>query len=233
MQIKGFQETSFIDYPGKICSLVFLGNCNFRCPYCHNPDLILGNIVDLDEEKIINFIIEKKKWIDGVCITGGEPSLHKDVIDFAKKLKEKGFLVKFDTNGTNPELLKELIKKKLVDFIAMDIKNPLKKYEEITKTKVDVEKIKKSIELIKKSGNKKDGIDYEFRTTILPKHHNEKSLIEIAKDLKGAKKFVLQNFKTGRCLDETYNKEKSFSHDELMKFKELVKDYFKEVEVRE
>jgi len=231
MHIKGFQETSFIDYPGKICSLVFLGNCNFRCPYCHNPDLILRKVEDIDEKKIFDFIAEKKKWIDGVCITGGEPSLHREVVDFAKKLKERGFLVKFDTNGTNPYILKELIKKKLVDFIAMDIKNPLNRYEEVTKTKVDIEKIKESIELVKKAGKK--GIGYEFRTTIMPKHHNEKVLVEIAKDLEGAKKFVLQNFMPGNCLDKSYNKEKGFSHQELMKFKEILKGYFDEVEVRE
>jgi pyruvate formate lyase activating enzyme len=230
MQIKGFQETSFIDYPGKICSLVFLGNCNFRCPYCHNPDLIrkAEALPTIAEQNVLDFIEKKSKWIDAVCITGGEPSLDRSIIDLMVKLKKKGFLVKFDTNGTNPEILKEMIKRKLVDFIAMDIKNPLKKYEEIIKAKTDIKKIKQSIEIIKKSG-----IDYEFRTTILPKHHTEKEVLDIAKDLKSAKKYVLQNFKPGKCLDETYNKEKTFSHDELMRFKELVKGYFKEVEVRE
>jgi pyruvate formate lyase activating enzyme len=230
MHIKGFQKTSFIDYPGKICSLVFLGNCNFRCPYCHNPDLIRKAEVlpTIPEDDVLEFIEKKAKWIDAICITGGEPSLDRSIVDLIIKIKKKGFLVKFDTNGTNPEILKEMIKRKLIDFVAMDIKNPLKKYEEITKTKTDIKKIKQSIEIIKKSG-----IDYEFRTTILPKHHTEKEVLDIAKDLKSAKKFVLQNFKPGKCLDETYNKEKAFSHDELMKFKEIVKDYFKEVEVRE
>ncbi len=230
MQIKGFQKTSLVDYPGKIVSVIFLTNCNFRCPYCHNPEIVLNDpkIEEIPEEEVINYIIAKKKWIDGICITGGEPSLHKDLDKFIAKVKKGGFLVKLDTNGSNPDMIKDLLDKKLLDFISMDIKSNLDNYEKVAKTKVDLEKIKQSVDLIKNSE-----IDYEFRTTVLPELHTREDLKKIGEWLKRSKSFAIQNFRPGKCLDPSYNKKKGFSKEELEDFRLMVEKYFEKVEVRE
>ncbi len=219
-----------VDYPGKICSLIFLSNCNFRCPYCHNPDIVLNNpkIKEISEKEVIDYMEEKKNWVDGICITGGEPTLHKDLPEFIEKVKKEDFLVKLDTNGTNPEMIKELLNKGLVDFISMDIKSNLENYEKAAKTKVNLEKIKKSISLIKNSG-----IDYEFRTTILPELHTRKDIKNIGKWLKKSKKFTIQNFRPGKCLNPSYNEKSGFKKEDLKDFKLMLEPYFEKVEIRE
>lgn len=220
--IKGVQKTSLIDYPGKMCTIVFLGGCNFRCSYCQNPDLINNNdkLPDINENKLFSLLEERKEWIDGVCITGGEPTIHKGLIGFIAKIKTRGGLVKLDTNGTNPELLKELLDKKLLDYIAMDYKAPLDKYYQITKTEVNTENIKKSVEIIKKSG-----IDYEFRSTILPAMHTKEDIIKMAKELEGSKIFYLQEFRNMITLDNKLSEERGFSHKEMADLAELCNKY--------
>ena len=219
-----------VDYPGKICSLIFLSECNFRCPYCHNPEMVLNDpkIEEISQDEIIDYMKEKRKWVDALCITGGEPCLHENLPEFIAKIKKEGFLVKLDTNGSNPEMIKELLDKKLLDFISMDIKSDLENYEKIAKVKVDLEKIKKSVNLIKNSD-----IDYEFRTTILPELHTKEDLKKIGKWLKGSKSFAIQNFHPGKCLNPSYNKKKGFSKEELEEFKSMLEDYFEKVEIRE
>jgi pyruvate formate lyase activating enzyme len=191
LPIKGFQKSSMIDFPGKMCSIVFVADCNFRCPYCHNPDLILKTELPvIDQNLIFEYLESKSKWIDGVCITGGEPTIHQALPEFCKKVKSSGFLVKVDTNGTNPEMLGNLVKEKIIDFIAMDVKGPLERYEEIVRVPVNKNDIQRSIDIIRKSG-----LDYEFRTTVAPKLLKEQDLLSMGKWLRGSKMYVLQQFR--------------------------------------
>jgi pyruvate formate lyase activating enzyme len=238
IHIKGVQKVSLIDYPGKISSIVFLNKCNMRCPYCHNPELVFNNdsqgeFPDISVEEFMGFLDKKKKWIDGVCITGGEPTLHNGLLEFMKMIKEKGLNVKLDTNGTNPKIIEEAIKQKVVDFIAMDIKNSLEMYEETANMKVNTENIKKSIKMIMDAGSK-GLIDYEFRTTILPKLIGEKEINSIAQMLDGSKKYVLQQFhKQDALVDNKYREEKTYLHDDLHKFKEILEKNISTVEIRD
>lgn len=225
--IKGMLESSFIDYPKKISMVVFTAGCNFKCHYCHNPELVNPELPFLPEEQALKKIDAKKEWIDGVVITGGEPTLHNDLPEFIKKIKEKGLSVKLDTNGTNPQMLKKLIDEELIDYIAMDVKAPLKDYSKITCVEPDESKLKESIELIKNSG-----IDYEFRTTILPKLLKEQDLIEIGYLLIGAKLLVLQTFRNEKTLDAEYRKHMSYLKPQMEHFARILKQYIKEVNYR-
>lgn len=232
MKLGGLQKVTLIDYPDKVAATVFTVGCNFRCPYCHNPELVepdYNNKQDFKkaENDFFKFLNKRKNLLDGVCITGGEPTLYPDLPDFIQKIKEEGLLVKLDSNGTNPEMLDYLIKKNLVDFIAMDVKAPEKKYNKATGVKVDIEKIKRSIELIKKSSK-----DYEFRITVVPEITKKEDIEDIAKWLKGSKKFVLQQFRPDKVLDPTFKEIKPYSDEELKKFLEILKPYIKEVELR-
>lgn len=213
MRIKGFQKTSLIDYPGKICSIIFVPKCNFRCGYCYNSELVLDkDLPEIKEDEVFKALNERKKFIDAISITGGEPTLQTDLVRFIKKIKEMGFLAKIDTNGTNPELLKQLIQNKLIDFIAMDIKNVFEKYKETVNVELNHKKLEESIKIITKSG-----IEHEFRTTVLPKLHKKEDLVKIAKEyLTNAKKYVLQQFfPAEKMLDQTFLTEQSYNEKEL------------------
>ncbi|MFH1209389.1 MAG: anaerobic ribonucleoside-triphosphate reductase activating protein [archaeon] len=227
LPIKHIQKTCLIDYPGKISTIVFLAGCNFRCGYCHNKSLIVGyeDLKNINEDEVLKYLESKKKWIDGVVITGGEPLLY-DLKDFIKKIKSLGFLVKLDTNGSNPKALKSLIDNDLLDYIAMDIKGPLDKYDKITRVSVDINNIKESIKIIKKFKN------YEFRTTVLPLFHTEEDIENIGKLLKDSDLFYIQQFRPRDCLDQNFEQEKQFSQKELEKFKDILKKYIKKVEIR-
>jgi len=162
MRIGGLQKFSFIDYPGKTAAIIFTQGCNFKCSYCHNPQLVYPHLfqVSIPEEEIFAFLESRKNQLDGVVITGGEPTLQPDLTEFITKVKDMGFLIKLDTNGSNPQVLEQIIKQKLVNFIAMDIKAPFDKYNSVCCVPVNIDNIKLSINLIKKSG-----IDFLFRTT--------------------------------------------------------------------
>ena len=230
LRIKGLQKMSLIDYPPYSAMTIFLPNCNMRCAYCHNPELVLcpETLATISEEEVITYLKEKKQWIDAVCITGGEPTLHgKELIEFMKKVKELNFRIKLDTNGTNPTLLTEIINEKLVDYIAMDIKGPLNKYGYIANASVNVENIKKSVDLIKNSG-----VDYEFRTTMPPDLLGKDDLIKIAKWLKGSHAYYLQRFRNGKTLDPEFKDRPTYSEEELESFKDTLKPYFTTVDVR-
>lgn len=231
MKIKGFIKTTFIDYPGKIASMVFLPGCNFRCSFCFNPELIFDSekIKDIDEKEIFDYLEKQKKWIDGLVISGGEPCLHKDLPEFIRKVKSMGYLVRIYTNGTNPEMLRKLIDEKLIDSIAMDIKASLNEesYEKITCTKGLVENVKKSISLIIGSG-----IEYEFRTTVVPSIHSEKDIEEIAKSIKGADLLVLQKFLPENALDAKLKKLKTQSDEEMEKLANITRKYVKDIKWR-
>ena len=225
--IGGLQKTSMVDYPGNIVATVFLQGCYFKCGFCHNPELISReNKNSIPEERVLSFLDSRKGLLDGVCISGGEPTIQKDLVEFVKKIKDKGFLVKIDTNGSNPDVIKGLINDKLIDYIAMDIKVVFEKYK-IVVDNFDVEKIKESVEIIKNCG-----LDYEFRTTVHPSFHTKKDILEIAKYLKGARKYVLQQFFfKDKIVDERYGKITPFSEEEIKKMKKEC-DNFLKTEIR-
>ncbi len=228
--IKGLQKLSLIDFEPHTVATVFVGGCNFRCGFCHNPDLVLHfkDLKTIKEEEVLSFLEKRKKWLDGVCITGGEPTLYTDLPFFISKIKEKSFLVKLDTNGYNPAMIKRLIDGKLLDYIAMDIKTSLDDYETVVCVKVDINQIKKSIELIKNSG-----IDYEFRTTVVPGLITKENIMKIGKLLNGSKKYVLQNFRPNRdMIENRFKNIKPYSQKEIEDMKKGIKDFFREVLVK-
>jgi len=230
LSIKGFQKICLVDFPPYTASTIFLGSCNFKCGFCHNPDLVLNfkDIPDIPEQEIFDYLKGKKQWIDGVCITGGEPTLHKELPEFIEKIKKLGMLVKLDTNGANPEMIKTLLQKKLLDFIAMDIKSSLERYDEAAGIEVNKDKIKESVEIIRNSG-----IDYEFRTTVLPGLVEKKEITQIGEWLKGSKKYTIQNFRTSKPLiDNKLQHITPYSNQELEELKKTAENYFDEVEIK-
>jgi len=229
MNIGGLQKFSMIDYPSKLAAIIFTLGCNFRCGYCHNPELVLPEKFNpsLDENKILEFFKTRIGKLDAISITGGEPTLQKDLVQFMKKIKDLGFLIKLDTNGTDPKMLKKIIDNKLVDYIAMDIKAPLEKYEGVIKNKVDLENIKKSIKIIMESG-----LDYEFRTTIVKSQLSVSDLLAIGKLIKGANIYYLQKFVVSKANDEAFLKEKTYSDEEFEEIKKGILKYVQKCEIR-
>jgi len=226
--IKGLEKASLIDYPGKVSAVVFLAGCNFRCPFCQNRDLVLTpeKIPSIPEKEILGFLEERKKWLDGVVVTGGEPTIWKDLPEFLRKIKELGYPVKLDTNGVNPKMLRELVERKLVDYIAMDIKGPLEKYEKFSGAEADKQKIRESIKLIINSG-----IGHEFRSTVLPAIHTKEDVEEMARMVKGGKKFYLQQFRPKNTVDSHFLQERPFTKEEMLGLRDLCRRYV-DTEVR-
>lgn len=231
MEIKGFLKNSFVDWDGKIASVIFLPGCNFRCGFCYNVELVLHpkELKTIDFSEIQDHLQLNRGFIDGVVITGGEPTIHPDLPILARRIKEIDFPVKLDTNGSNPHMLRLLLDYKLVDYVAMDIKGPIEIYGEITGVEVDATKIKESINLIMSSG-----VDYEFRTTVIPPLHKENEIEKIAEEIKGAKKYALQKFvNSSPTLDPKFNEEK-YPDDEYMKrMKKAAEKHLKNVIIRE
>ncbi len=231
MEIKGFRETSFLDWDGKIVSVIYLPYCNFRCAFCHNEGLIISpqQYEEISPERIKKYLLEHQDFIDGICVTGGEPSLHKDqgLYDFLREIKNMGFLVKVDTNGADPKFLNELMDKKLVDYIAMDIKAPLnEKYAELAGEKVNLSDIQESIRILLPAK-----VSYEFRTTVAPALSIE-DIGLIAKELRGAQKWVLQQFSPENCLDENYRKLKPYPKEKLEEMQKIAGQYINNVSLR-
>ncbi|MFH1188446.1 MAG: anaerobic ribonucleoside-triphosphate reductase activating protein [bacterium] len=232
MRIGGLQKSSLLDYPGKISAVIFTIGCNFCCGFCHNQELIIdcSETFYITEEAFFSFLDRRKKLLDAVVITGGEPTLQKDLIDFIRRIKEKGFLVKLDTNGTNPRVMERLIGKGMIDFYAMDIKHRVEKeaYECVTARPIDITAINESISLIQNSG-----ADYEFRTTLIEGLHTFEDVISIAQTLKGSRRYVLQKFVSREVLnDSTYKSKKAFSHKQLTELARLCSDLVKECTIR-
>ncbi len=193
MNIQGIQKLTLLDYPGKTSCTVFTGGCNFRCPFCHNASLVLNPNENnpFSDDVFFEFLDSRKKLLDGVSITGGEPLLQKDIADFCGKVKERGFSVKLDTNGSFPDILSGLIADGLVDYVAMDIKNSFSSYcKTVGLSEMDFDPLKKSISVLLKSG-----IDFEFRTTVVKELHSIDDFYEIADMIKGAPKYYLQSFR--------------------------------------
>lgn len=192
MKIYGFQKMTLLDYPGKVACTLFTGGCNFRCPFCHNAMLVTE--LDKDnyytEEEIFEYLRKRQGVLDGVCITGGEPLMNPDIDELMSKIKELGYKVKLDTNGSYPGKLKDIVSRGLVDYIAMDIKNTEEKYSETTGVKLcNFTPVKESIDFIMNSG-----VDYEFRTTVVKEFHTVQDIVKIAEMIDGAKNYFLQNF---------------------------------------
>jgi len=230
MKIGGLQKTTLLDYPNKIACIVFTIGCNFRCGYCYNSELVTetDKATIITEEDFFQFLRKKRKILDAVVITGGEPTLHKDLPEFIKKIKNLNYLVKLDTNGTHPVMLKKLIKQKLIDYIAMDIKAPLSKYVKVVNVKVDNKKIRSSINLIMNSG-----LAYEFRSTILPSLHSEEDIATMAKLVKGADKYFLQKFRAGKShINPSFSRKKSFTDKKIKELAKICKKYVGSCQVR-
>ena len=200
MRIGGFQKFTMVDYPGKLATTVFTVGCTFRCPFCHNPELVLHDKFPQKnmEDLFFEHLKKRKGKLDGVCITGGEPTIQPDILAFMRKIKDKGFLVKLDSNGSMPEVLQDAISQQLIDFIAMDIKNSPKKYAQTAGCTIDMEKICKSVNMIIESG-----IDYEFRTTVVPGIHKEDDFMEIANWIGGSNAYYLQQYRYSKLVDES------------------------------
>ena len=192
MYIEAYQKLTLLDYPGRTAATIFTYGCNFRCPFCHNAGLVIrGSESHVPESEILEYLEKRKKLLDGVCITGGEPLLQKDISDFIGRIKELGYLVKLDTNGSMPEKLEELINSGIIDYVAMDIKNSPDKYALTAGAPQDiVPKVQKSVEILLNGS-----IDYEFRTTVCNTLHTEADMRAIGEWLKGAKAYYLQPFK--------------------------------------
>ncbi len=230
MNIAGIYKTSLIDFPGNICTTIFTSGCNFRCPFCHNPKLAEGKIEEgsISTEDFIEFLKERKKLIDGVCITGGEPTLCEGLKDLCKKIKEVELLVKLDTNGTKPDIIKDLINEKLIDYVAMDIKSDKANYDIASGVKADIDKIDQTIKILKESN-----IKYEFRTTIVKDLYNGNIAKNIGEWLNGSDKYVLQQFTTdNEMINKDYQTKTPYTPDELRKFGKTLEPFFKKVEIR-
>lgn len=229
MIIAGIQKTSLIDYPKKICTVLFVRGCNFFCGFCHNPELVIPKKYNkkIATSQIFDFLDKRKKLIEAVTITGGEPTIYKDLPTFIKKIRSRGYNIKLDTNGSNPIMLQQLIDEKLIDYIAMDIKNSPRKYTQTVCRKTNILDIKKSVSIIMRSN-----LDYEFRTTVIPTLHNAKDFTAIATWLAGANKYFLQNFRPGKTIDPQYHKLKPYTHKDLLEFKKVLSQTIKTVKIR-
>lgn len=240
MIIGGLEKLTLIDYPDHLAAIVFTQGCNFRCHYCYNPMLVLSQkeldkrnkkeegFSTIPEQDLFLFLKERFGRLDGVVITGGEPTLHPDLESFIKKIKDIGYDVKLDSNGTNPEALQNLIDKKLIDYIAMDIKAPLDKYKDIVGVNVDCDKLQKSVNIIKRSN-----VPYEFRTTVVPNLLVKNDFDKMGKMIEGADKWYLQKFKSDVSLVNTkYQQQEAYRDTEMEEFANIGQKYVKHCQVR-
>lgn len=203
MKIKGLQKLTLLDYPEKMACTVFLAGCNFRCPFCHNASLVT-NIDDdyISEEEFFSFLNKRRGILNGVCITGGEPTLYPDLEAFIRRIKEMGYLVKLDTNGYNPDILIDLVNKGLIDFVAMDIKNSKEKYAVTAGLpSLDITRIEKSVQFLLSGA-----VPYEFRTTVVKELHNEEDMKSISHWIANADRYFLQSFQdSGDLIENGYS----------------------------
>lgn len=225
MLIGGVQKMTTLDFPGKIACTIFTYGCNFRCPFCHNATLVIDEASLFDEEEVLDYINKRKKILDGVVVTGGEPLLQGDIEELLTKLRETGLLIKLDTNGSYPEKLQAIIDKGLVDYVAMDVKNCKEKYDLTTGAKIDISKIEKSVEILMQGK-----VDYEFRTTVVKELHEKDDFVKIGAWLKGARRIFLQPFKDNENL--IGGNLSSYSKEELCEFKEILQKTIGQVEIR-
>lgn len=227
--ISGLVKTSLLDYPGYVCATIFLSGCNFRCPYCHNRDLVIGSsrLSRIPPVEVLTFLQKRRTVLDGVCITGGEPTLTPNLPVLIRAVKELGLRVKLDTNGTKPDVLERLLADGLLDYVAMDIKAPREKYEKVSRAEVKLADLQVSIELLGESG-----IEHEFRTTVVPELLTERDLLEIGEWLQGSPAYVIQQFRPENTLDVSYQSLSSYAPEWFCAVADKLRPYFGQVEIR-
>ncbi|MFC2168497.1 anaerobic ribonucleoside-triphosphate reductase activating protein [Acidobacteriota bacterium] len=228
VEIKGLEKFAPKDFPGYISSTVFVGGCNFRCPFCHNADLVLDpqSLPSFPLDYFLSYLDSRRNWLEAVCVSGGEPLIHDDLEVLLKVIKERNLLVKIDTNGAFPEKLENLIESGLLDSVAMDIKAPWDKYKKLTALSVDTDNLKRSVKIIQNSN-----LDCVFRTTAVPGFIDGDDIETIGQFLKGSRNFQIQQFKPVNTLDKSLEKTKPFSREELQVFAERVGPYFEKVKI--
>jgi len=228
VEIKGIEKFSSRDFPGHISSTVFLGGCTFRCPYCHNAELVLRpeTIQTMPVDIFLSYLDGRKGWLEAVCLTGGEPLLHEDVEDLVRVVRERGLLVKLDTNGSFPERLEGLLGAGLLDWVAMDVKAPLERYREVTRSNVDVERIVRSADILRASG-----VRHTFRTTVVPGLVGKDDVIKIGEWLDSAASYVIQQFVPQTTIDPAFLAVKPYSREELEEIVAAAKPYFLEARI--
>lgn len=228
MQIKGLVKTSIVDYPGKVATVVFVGGCSFRCPYCYNADLVLRpeSLPDIEVGEVLRLMAERQGFVDGVVITGGEPTLQTD-LDFFREVKALGFAVKLDTNGYHPHSLQRLLQEGLLDYVAMDVKGPLEKYSLVAGRRVDTKRIEDSIQLVLSSK-----IEHGFRTTIVPGMVAVKDVDAIAQSIAGARRYFLQQFRPASTLAPQFTMMDPYPATVLEKMADAARKWVANVSIR-
>lgn len=229
MKLAGLKKTSLIDYPNLISAVVFTRGCNFSCGYCHNSQLIDNKTTkeNMPEDIFFDFLSKRQQLLDGVVISGGEPTLQPDLKDFIKRIKtEYNLKIKLDSNGSNQSIIKELIKDNLIDYLAVDIKQSWDNYSDLSSEAI-LPELKKTFSLILNSE-----LEYEFRTTVVPGWHDKKEIEKIAKTIQGADRYYIQNFKAVNTLDPALKERRSFAPTELQSFKEAAEKYLRVVKIR-
>lgn len=226
MLILGLTKTTLLDYPGRVAAALFTGGCNFRCPYCHNRDIVLKNVSPLGDDEVLSFLAKRRGVLTGVCITGGEPTLHGDLPDFIRRVRELGYLVKLDTNGTNPRMLENLIDEKLIDYCAMDIKNSPGKYGMTAAAAVDVSAVRASVDIL----TAHPSVDGEFRTTVVRELHDAADMTAIAGWIRGDRPYFLQSYvDSGGVLRRGFH---AHSGDTLQSYADLCRPFVPNVSIR-
>jgi len=228
VEIKGLEKFSSRDFPGHISSTIFLGGCNFRCPYCHNADLVLRpeTIQSLAADYFLSYLDGRKGWLEAVCFTGGEPLLHEGLEDLIRIVRDRGLLVKLDTNGSFPDRLEALLGLGLLDRVAMDVKAPLERYREVTRSKIDVERIVLAVDLVRKSG-----LTHTFRTTVVPGLVGKDDVARIGEWLEGAAHYVIQPFVPQTTLDPAFLEVKPYSRAEIEEIAAAARPFFERIDI--
>ncbi len=227
------QRSTLIDYPGHIACTVFLIGCNFRCPWCHSPEIVLPDMITkhprISKDEFFEFLDLRKGLLDGVVVCGGEPTINEDLPDLLFEIKKRGFKTKLDTNGSNPSVVKGLFDRNLLDYVAMDIKAPFREsdYPKLVGVPADPKKIMESVDIIKKSG-----IDYEFRTTVVPGLHEKSNIMEMAEAISPAKRYFLQVFRSDKNIDSSFVGNIPPSDEFMREIKEEIKGMFEICEIR-
>lgn len=233
MLISGVQPFTMLDYPGKSAAIVFTAGCNFRCGYCHNPEFVLPELLAkmkdsfIPLEAVFRFLDERRGLLEGVVVTGGEPTMHHDLVPFLGEIKRRGFAVKLDTNGNKPEVISAALAARNVDYIAMDYKTSLSAYQALVGALGDGEKLRKSVELIKQSG-----VDYEFRITLLKEVHSDAIIEQMVRELRGARRVFLQQFRSATTLNPAFANYHAFSEEEMKQIAEKFSGAIPEVALR-
>ncbi|MCD6402527.1 anaerobic ribonucleoside-triphosphate reductase activating protein [bacterium] len=231
IKIGGLQKLTLIDYPQRLACTVFLVGCNFYCPWCYSKELVLPEEIKkwpkIPQKEFFSFLRERKGFLEGVVLCGGEPTMNKDLPSFVKKIKKLGYLIKLDTNGSNPKMVKELIDKKLIDYVAMDVKLPKERYPEVFGKRIKIKDIEKTIKILKEGG-----IDYEFRTTVVPTVLEREDILKIARWISPAKKYFLQNFRAEKTVDPQFEKIKPYPQEFLVSLQKAISPLFEICQVR-